>query len=270
MQRRLSRPALERWLYAHFLKICLPHPRPRYSDAPVHTPLNLTAFLRLVVHLAQIGYPAHWLAGVLTALCNPDGDITTTARPPRKMVTDQADVDAVLPPAKMMVAPWRAEFTTLLTIWSRLLPFSFIASPKTLVAPTEIAEYTVTFPAFNDYQLRVLHFMLLFWDASQGDVPPSMNRILRDDEKGDTSASARRIKRNAIHVFQAFQYVTDTRTASFWSRIDLIHAMKEGKWLVYIWRTDDWTRVTRGVDVQGGVLRRVCGANTGSACSSRR
>jgi hypothetical protein len=256
MQRRLSRPALEKWLYAHFLKICLPHPRPRSSQAPVHAPLNLTAFLRLVAHLAPVGYPAHWLAGVLTALVHPNGEITTTARPPRKLVTDQADVDAVFPPAKMAVAPWQAEFSTLLAVWSRLLPFSFIASPNTLVAPTEIAEYTVTFPAFRDSHLRVPHFMLLFWDASQGDIPPSIDRILRDDEKGDTSTSARRIKRKAIHIFQAFQYVRDTRTASFWSRSDLIRAMKEGKWMVYIWRTDDWTRVTHGVDVKDGVTQK--------------
>lgn len=77
--RRLSQPDLERWLHAHLLKLCLPYPRPPWGSAPVYAPLNLTTFLRLVVHRHGLGYPAQWLSGVLEDVC--EGAITTTARP---------------------------------------------------------------------------------------------------------------------------------------------------------------------------------------------
>ncbi|KAF5484753.1 hypothetical protein CGCS363_v013958 [Colletotrichum siamense] len=66
-KRLMSRSALERWLYLHLLKICLPYPRPKLSDRPVHAPLNLTTFLRIVGHMHDVGYPAHWLSGVLSS-----------------------------------------------------------------------------------------------------------------------------------------------------------------------------------------------------------
>lgn len=124
----LTRPALEKWLYAHFLKICLPYPRGWKEDLDTsegHAPLNLTAFIRLVCLLSERGYPSHWLSGILSVLCGggPDAEITTTARPPVRVFTTSADVDAAFPSMKMTVAPWRAEFTTLLSIWSRLMPF---------------------------------------------------------------------------------------------------------------------------------------------------
>lgn len=251
----LSRPALEKWLYAHFLKICLPYPREKFSDAPVHAPLNLTAFLRLVGHLSTLGYPSHWLSGVLSALCGDGsrgGEITTTARPPRSAVTTAADVDAVFPPLKMTVAPWTAEFTTLLSIWSRLMPFGFTAAPSALVAPGDISEYTVRFPEFHELQMRIPHFELVFRNLALVNAFSVLDfrRLLLDDEKGDTSDAAKKKKREGFHIVSAFKYVTDTRTASFWCRADVIRQMMDGDWRVSIWRTDTWEGVTRDVSVK--------------------
>lgn len=55
----LSRPQLEKWLYSFFLKLCIPAPREPEDIPPMNSPLNLTAFLRLISHLHEIGYPAH-------------------------------------------------------------------------------------------------------------------------------------------------------------------------------------------------------------------
>ncbi|KAH8904162.1 hypothetical protein BR93DRAFT_971230 [Coniochaeta sp. PMI_546] len=229
----LPRPALEKWLYAHFLKICLPYPRERFSDRPVHAPLNLTAFLRLVSQLSERGYPSH-------------------------CYLPEADVDAVHPAIKMTVAPWRAEFTTLLSIWGRLLPFGFIAPPGALAQPRGIAEYSVSFPKFLEEQTRIPHFVLLFWDSQAGDIPGMgrMRRFLLDDEAGDTSERARDIKHRGVHVFSTFEFVTDTRTASFWCRADTMREMMGGDWKVFIWRTDTWERVTQGVSVKDVRLLR--------------
>lgn len=55
----LSQPQLEKWLYSFFLKLCIPAPREPEDIPPMNSPLNLTAFLRLISHLHEIGYPAH-------------------------------------------------------------------------------------------------------------------------------------------------------------------------------------------------------------------
>ncbi|KAK3989044.1 tetratricopeptide [Cladorrhinum sp. PSN332] len=254
----LSRQALEKWLYALFLKLCLPYPRPRISQAPVHSPLNLTAFLRLVAHLSSIGYPSHWLSGVLEALCG--GKITTTARAPRHVSTSKADVDAAHPAAKMTVAPWRADFTTALGVWSRLLPFGFVAPPAppaSIAGPGDVGEYSVSFPSFDDSSLRVLHFVLVFWDSTKGGPPArhGMRRLLLDDETGDRSELGAEKRKSAVHVFSSFHYETKSRTARWWCRMDVMKSLTgvDSSWKVYIWRTDTWERVTAGVDAKTGV-----------------
>lgn len=253
----LPRPTLERWLYGLFLKICLPHPRQKYSDRPVYSPLNLTALIRLVFLLSNIGYPAHWLSGILSALC--DGKIATTARPPTKVVTSPEDVNTSHPALEMTVAPWRTEFTTLVSIWSRLFPFGLISPPGDILSPSNIGEFTVSFPEFDQGQEGVPAFVLLFWDSGQGTVPPDgmLWEVLRDDEGVDRSTLSREIRNNYVHIFTTMSYVTATRTALFWCRIDVMDKMRAG-WEVSIWRTDTWTRVTEGVKVTDGVtLKRL-------------
>ncbi|KAF6800163.1 tetratricopeptide [Colletotrichum musicola] len=148
----MSRPALEHWLHAHLLKIVLPHRRPLGGDRPVLTPLNLTAFLRLVGMLHGVGYPAHWLSGILASVCS--GSITTTARPPRELVLSPESVSTTYPSRKVSLGPWKAEFTTLLSLWQRLLPFGVVAP---VPSPEEVRECSVTFDEVFGWHGRVPH-----------------------------------------------------------------------------------------------------------------
>lgn len=101
------------------------------------------------------------------------------------------------------------------------------------------------------------HFVLVFWDLFYGNPPRDIRPLLLDDEKGNTSKQAKAIKHGGIHVFTTFKYVTATRTASFWCRMDAIDGMmNEGKWQVSIWRTDSWTRVTEPVAVKKNVTKK--------------
>lgn len=115
-EKLMPRDRLERWLYAHFLKICLPAKRDPENEAAVYAPLNLTAVLRLLVHLAERGYPAHWLGTVLENLTS--GTIKTTARAPRKEAWDVEDVSKIYTLRQMAVAPWAAELSTLVGVWN--------------------------------------------------------------------------------------------------------------------------------------------------------
>ncbi|KAL2209499.1 hypothetical protein CC79DRAFT_1356602 [Sarocladium strictum] len=100
---RLSRASLEHWLYSHLLKICIPHNRPISSNSPVHAPLNLTTFFRLVVHMHEVGYPSHWLSGILHSIC--EGKIITRARFPRRLVLEVEDVTRMHEPREISLGP---------------------------------------------------------------------------------------------------------------------------------------------------------------------
>lgn len=132
---RFSKPDFETWVYAHLLKICLPYPRPMRNGKPVYAPLNLASFFSFVSNMIEVGYPAHWLAGILSSICT--GVITTAARPPTQRVTPPSEVKARRAPQAFSICPCVAEFTTLLSLWQRLLPFGVDAG-SALAAPDKI------------------------------------------------------------------------------------------------------------------------------------
>lgn len=257
----LSRPALEKWLHGFFLKICLPFPRQTVSMSPVYSPLNLTAFLRLIAHLADIGYPAHWLSGILVDLCSGSA-IKTTARAPQALITTPEHVDAASPQRAMSTAPWAAELSTLLSIWSSLLPFGLTAPRGHLVAPTDIAEYSVSFPHLKDgSQLQLPHFVLVFWNMKS--PLPGGNRlhsILRQE------GGMGEVKSDVIRIFTTLTFDDETKSVSFWSRADAMQKLwqekEKGQWKSFIWRVDRWTQVTEGVKVSEGsvTMKRPWGA----------
>lgn len=273
----LSRPALEKWLHGFFLKICVPFPRPPVTMSPVYTPLNLTAFVRLIAHLAEIGYPAHWLSGILVDLCS--GVIKTTARAPQAVITTPEHINAVSPALAISTAPWAAELSTLLSIWSPLLPFGLTTPRGQVVAPGEIAEYSISFSQFKDTSLlRFPHFVLVFLkpfspeeqeeNVGEVEMPPPgdlLHSILREDELSELELTAydeNELKRDRIRIFTTLsvnqsvssddvETKTGTRTVGFWSRIDAMEFQKEEKkWEAFLWRVDRWTQVTEGVKVE--------------------
>lgn len=238
----MPRARAERWLYAHFLKICLPARRDSEDGAPVYAPQNLTAFMRLILRLAERGYPSHWLGTIIENLTS--GVVKTTARAPRKEVMDVQDVSKMYPLRQITVAPWVAEFTTLVGIWRGLVPFGFVVANGAQVTLADVFEYSVTFPDFNcpRDQLRIPHFVLIFYNTDLGKMPQSIRSTLLDDEVGDNSEKAKKARAEGLHVVTTFKYVTDTRTATFWMRQDVADELRQGDWNVSIWRTDSWKR----------------------------
>ncbi|KAK7975788.1 hypothetical protein PG989_014251 [Apiospora arundinis] len=165
----MPQPQLAKWLHAHFLKICLPYKRGRAFDL-VDAPLNLTVFIRLLIHVAELGYPAHWLSklvGELQRLGDDDGQGASERRA-------QA-------------------------------------------------------PGYN-----------------QGLAPPKdLGRAL-EDGTGDTTTSARYVRREVVRVLTTFKWATDARTATFWLRRGDMEEMVREDSLLYVWRTDFWDRQSGG------------------------
>lgn len=250
----LSRQELNRWLYAHFLKICIPFPRPRYDHNHIITPLNLTIFFRIVERLHAVGYPSHWLTSVLAVLSS--GNITTTARAPRAMIVSPEQAKERYPSRDMTIAPFASEFRTLLAIWKPALLFGAALEPAaaTTVPLSRIRSYTLRFPPLAPSKpgglsielLEVPHFVLLFWRVRYNNgrkrvIPKDMRAWLLDDEEADASADALDTRKHGVHVVSSFTW--HDGDATFWFDEAVMESMwktKEPEWTVYVWRTDVW------------------------------
>ncbi|KAH8897458.1 tetratricopeptide [Thozetella sp. PMI_491] len=255
-KRRLPRVAFETWMQGHLLKICLPYPRPVFSSTPVFSPLNLTSFFRLLLDMYEVGYPAHWLSGVLAQACSET--IATMARAPRTLTVQPEALRNFFASAKTSVEPWRAELTTLLSVWCPVLPWGVLVPSETLVPLSSVVECSTAFPKFENQNGNLPHFMVLFWNTEVNgakEPPKDIRRLLLDDEVGDMSDLARRTRAEGVHCITAFSWSPKTRTVTYWLREDVVTDMVKGAWKVYIWRTDTWMAVTTGVDAATGIVK---------------
>ncbi|KAK0385346.1 hypothetical protein NLU13_7822 [Sarocladium strictum] len=252
---RMSRASLEHWLHSHLLKICIPYHRPVTSSSPVHAPLNLTIFLRLVIHMHEVGYPSHWLSGILHSIC--EGKITTRARFPRRLILEVGDLAHMHEPREISLGPWQTEFTTLLSLWRRLLPFGMIAPEKSLVPSTEIVECSITFGEFPHWGFRNPHTAMVFFDIrTLGLRDLMLPELIQDDEQGDASPFAAELRKGHVHLFTAFNYVTETRTATLWLRRDFVAEVMRGDWWgVGVCREEMWELVTPSIVSPATALR---------------
>jgi len=241
-EKLMPREQLARWLHTHFLKLYLPFPRAKWDDNQVFAPLNITTFFRLINHVSEVGYPAHWLSEILSTLC--EGEIVTTARAPRSLVTDVDQALRIYPSRKLCLKPFMAEFKTLLAIWRRLLPFGLHLSHETIPNLRTIREFSINFPSCNTTYTSSPNFVLVLKNRRY-EVDEDLRRVLLDDETGDTSTAAVEMRSEpGIHVVSAFKWETETATATFWLEEGMMDDLQQKghDWEVYIWRTDTWLK----------------------------
>ncbi|KAH8594225.1 hypothetical protein B0O99DRAFT_181427 [Bisporella sp. PMI_857] len=266
----MPRRDLERWLHAHLLKICLPFSRSGDWESRVLAPLNLTTVFWLIVHLFNVGYPAHWLSGVLTNFST--GVITSTARAPRSMVTDAVGTTAIHPSRTISIRPFVTEFRMLLLIWQRLLPFGLLYQEtleNQLSDLHDIRQFKIKFGVAKDFydtanERSVCAFVLVFWNLTvNGEMPLgiSLRTALLDDESVKSQSFLQSMLRRAgedrpewdftVHVVSSISWNRETATASFWFPSDVVENMTAGddNWGAYIWSTDTWETALGPVSV---------------------
>ncbi|KAM7183786.1 hypothetical protein V8F33_013365 [Rhypophila sp. PSN 637] len=256
----MSRPQLEKWLHAWFLKICLSYPRGQRDGYAIHSPFNLTVLLRLMAHLHEVtGYPAHWLARILRALCNDS--LTTTARSSVRLITTVADLNKTYLPKKMNISPYNAELTTLVELWRPLFKFGFALPQEQTVSPQDVVECKVLFRGGfkGDDGLRMSRFMILLWNKSLLGTPPV---TLRGLLSGEDANWAKILEKKGMHVVSIFAYSVAAQTASFWLRSDVVDRVIEESantkgdgWVVYIWRTDSCAAQSKAVKVKDCLVK---------------
>jgi hypothetical protein len=194
-------------------------------------------------------YPAHWLSDILGNML--EGVITTTSRAPRQLAMTVKNARKTHPGIFTSIKPWLAGLSTLTSIWQHVLPFGLLFSSSLIPTLVSIKSYSVKMPLppQGDCFARAV-FALVFWDASRGPPPTDLRETLLDDERGDRSEKAKSIRESGIHVLTTFKWWQKTNTASFWLRSDVMKTMQQGDWKAYIWRLDEWTRVTSGVSIR--------------------
>ncbi|KAK4897959.1 hypothetical protein LTR27_004343 [Elasticomyces elasticus] len=163
----MPRDKLETWLYRVFLKLATPVQKRAIEDFTlIYSPLNLTAFLRVISHLHDVGYPAHWLADVVGSLLS--GKVKTSARPPRSEPLTIRETRAERPMMEQSVAPFTAEFQTLVSMWQFALPFGLTSSAVPDVGI--IREYRIDFKDVQEYAGNTPVFVLAFCETRL--IPP--------------------------------------------------------------------------------------------------
>lgn len=253
----VPRAELSRWLFAHFFKLALPcsrDPDDHNLDLFLFPTLNLTNFFRLLIHLHEIGYPAHWLADVLAKIL--ENQVVTTARPPRTLPLEVDEVSRRHPAAKLSTAPYILEMTTLTVLFQRILPFCPITTAS-LPSPGSIYSYsvrmrTVDFPMHGEMQALVLIFFRVRLPPRCPGTADDIHRYLDPSPEKDKSfetPAMKEFRESGSVVITALTWNgVDDRTATIWMREDvmdpMIEAREDDEWVCCLWRVDDWAPVS--------------------------
>ena len=243
-----DRDRFEKFLYAIFLKLILPHPRPTSSFTLIYAPLNASTFLKVLEHMHSRSVQAHRLSDVLSAILS--NEVVTAARPPRSSPLSMAESKKDFKRQRICVKPFLAEFSTLVALRKNVLPFGFMH--ESLPRLAIIAEYEVKLGRLIEgLDFNVPHSALLFWNSDVAELPrTSLRKMFIDDEKGDRSAEAVTVRQKGVHVISTFNWNSRTETAIFWLRKDVVEQMRtEGSWSLYFLRVDTWKTATKAVKV---------------------
>ncbi|EGG03113.1 uncharacterized protein MELLADRAFT_65872 [Melampsora larici-populina 98AG31] len=243
------------WLHAHFLKICLPYPRTKSDHDPtlIYSPLNMTAFLRLVMRLSELGYPTHWISNLIESILS--GKIATTARPPPRRVFLPKDVDTVHPTALFCTKPWVLELATLTGLWRSIMRVGLVV-PSDVPRVEDIVEYTVKFPGLEVWDARVPHSMLVFYDEETFGKPPGYLRPILVDDERDLDPKSRAFRDRGVHCVSTFHWRVRDREATFWMSKNDFERLKG--WYIYVWRTDSWEEAGKGMKLGTAVTNQRC------------
>lgn len=258
----LPRVQFTRWLMQVFFKIAIPPTREVQSIARIFSPLNLSVFVRLLVRLVEIGYPAHWISSIVEDILYDR--VTTTVRPLEEAPARNPTLEKQHPAKHVSTAPFRAEMEVLLCTWMRLLPFG-IVSPPHIPRPEKIFEYrfSIASPMVRDEFVSVLALVFypesllakfLATTHSGGGRKPSFRSMLAGT--GTKTPEGKRLREKVI-VVSTFGWDAEDREVTVKMKEGWIEDQRrEERWVVGLWRTDEWIMCSAPTSLRGGNLKK--------------
>ena len=179
---------------------------------------------RVLIHLRNIGYPAHWLSDFLSQTLS--NKVVTSARTPN---TSPLDIDESMKAHSKLrcsIAPFVPELTTLTLFFQPILPFAVLA--QSLPLPRTIYQYSITLPKVADeihnHQLKsherpvwnMVFFVLTHWQDLFGIQKPYLSDKLRKilDSSIDAQQQRKKIQRfreEDFHCCEHFSVLSENR-----------------------------------------------------------
>lgn len=188
-----------------------------------------------------MGYPAHWISGVLDNICS--GKITTVARPPRSDLLSSEETNTAFEHLVQSTAPFVAEMTTLLSMWQPTLPFGIIS--RHIPPVQEVHQYSFTFKEVPNLAGEFPAFILMLFSLSLFTTEFDFSRLRRfmlSEEKASKKKKVRVAWQEGIHVLSTWRWDRQRKKATFWLRKDVCDKLDRREWGISIWRTDTWMR----------------------------
>ena len=167
-----AKEELIRWLNRLLVHTLSPG-KPHHGTVRVKVPNNLVAFVNLLVHLCDIGFPAHWISDYVHGLLADK--MVTGAVPARSLPIPVGEGQGA--DRKLELGPWLAELETVLASSRKGLPF-FVSLPSDsgIVVAAELEDIGMfeanvrSFPELRKIQDIFSPFdltaNLLFWKPS--------------------------------------------------------------------------------------------------------
>ncbi|KAF7897281.1 hypothetical protein EAF00_005509 [Botryotinia globosa] len=258
MKARLSREDLARWFHGLFLKMATPmtsdHRLITGNNHMIYSPLNLTIFFRQLDHLHCLGYPAHWLSGVLIPLLEDVGMLKTDVRPPSNVPLRPDQIDLKIENTATLFAPF--------------LPFCI--DSYILYSINKIHEYTIDLSPLQGGYFQPTCLVLLFWSRNgspSGHLPPELYPSLRpfldpsrrngpaDHGSEDAAQKIEDWKAKEVIVWSTLKFDIEKQEAKAWMPKQMIEQMVNRKWKCGLMRRNLWMVVGATIYSTSGRVR---------------
>ncbi|KAF7985824.1 hypothetical protein HWV62_490 [Athelia sp. TMB] len=240
-----SRKELQAWLTRVFVCTIIPGVA-QEGFCAARLPNNLVAFIGLLVHLQQVGFPAHWLSDFLQDIIS-DNLVTEIAPYTGRWPIPITEISRRVAKRKVRLDPWLAELETILAMTLQGLPFAISLPPDFAQTPAEIGLFE------TDVREEGWHFgfvaseptlNLIFYPSSQYVLKPLLASIHAAFEGHKTSAPITPGSYTILTAMEAF----DRRGVVRWRMShERVRRMIGEGWYMAAYRTDSKELVIKPV-----------------------
>ncbi|KAJ7483585.1 hypothetical protein FB451DRAFT_1028935 [Mycena latifolia] len=242
-----TRAELTRWLTRMLLYTCVPG-TPNMSAPRVRMPNNLVAFVHLLVHLHEVGYPAHWLGEFLQSVLS-DSLVTDVAPYLGTFPIPLSDLVRKVPSRRVRLDPWLAEFECILAAAQAGIPFA-VPLP---------ADFATTHDKIGVYE-AVVQVNALAMGSMFAPLPvqePVVGILLYKPSKAFTTDALVRLipailegraaepRMGTVYILSSQEMVDiPGRRVSWRLSKDRVRTMRDEGWAMVVYRTDIQEAVT--------------------------